>query len=176
MLSTGASFPRTGYSGCAAIPKGTRRKGPPRTTAASPPPFVHLIAGAILATANPSDEERRGTSSISMHSHFPQVMPPATDEPLAPQPHGRARRQGRTRPCPTLQQRRGNGATHRPKRDTSRSIDAWPHRTAHYWTALTHPPRRSRAPTRVLTPISTRARTRAGRLRFLLQNLTVYID
>ena len=168
MLSTGASFPRTGYSGCAAIPKVTRRKGPSRNAAASPPPFGFLIAGAILATAKPPDEERRGTSSISMHSHFPQVMPPSTDEPLAQQPHGRARRQRRTRRCPTLQQRAGNGATHRPKRDTPRSIGAWPHQTAHCWTALTHPPRRPRAPTRVLTPISARTRTRAGRLRFLL--------
>ena len=76
-------------------------------------------------------------SSISMHSHFPQVMPPVTDGPLAQQPHGRARRQRRARRCPTLQLGTGSGATHRPKRDTPRGIDAWPHQTAHCWTALT---------------------------------------
>ncbi len=132
----------------------------PRIAPRSPPRRIHTSALALGRCV--SSVLRPGTTWDLVGQVFPSFSPgETTKHPHVSAVDNRLFHGQRLRPpTPALQTREDPGAHERPKRDSSRSITAWPLRRRPCGTTLAAYPSRRRV--RAVT--SARRRTRTGRM------------
>jgi hypothetical protein len=139
---------------------GVPQEREPRTAPRSPPHHLALQLWPYSAAYPGSGDP--GTTWDLVGQIFTPFSPgdPTTHPPCHPWIIAHSTDRGRKKPTPALQTREDPSAHGRPKRDTPRSVTAWPLQRRPYGTTLAaYPPRR-----RVRAVTSVRGRTRTGRI------------